>query len=382
MQEVTERQTTKGLLTPLRVYTGFVALLGLAVLGSLVPGIKWDSSVAGDLGLFIVLIIVAGSFPLRVAPAVVADLTTTVVLGAAMLLEPGVAIMAAVTGVLVRNLIVKFFGQKLHLPGYNYPYYKYPFNLGEIALTAGLTSLVFHAPATGDGLLTYMIVPAVACMYLVNTSLVSVVVSLELRVNPLRIWWMGTKQDGATELGLFAFGLIGAVVYRESPWIVAALVIPVAILYIAFSKLANKIAELEWTKKQLQKSKDELEVRVAERTAELSTTAEQLMSSRRRIVNNQEELRKGVAQQLHGPVQNRLLVATHWLHTARKAMGPEMAETATHIEKAANLIDTINQDDLRSVVRRLHPSLIRVSLEASLRSMVSEFQRSFNVMSI
>ena len=143
--------------------------------------------------------------------------------------------------------------------------------------------------------------------------------------------------------------------------------------------MANKIAELEWTKKELQRAKDGLEVRVAERTAELSTTTEKLMRSRRRIVNTQEELRKGVAQQLHGPVQNRLLVATHWLQTARKAMGPDMAESAAHLDKAANLIDAINQDDLRSVVRRLHPSLIRVSLEASLRSMVSEFQRSFDV---
>ena len=214
MQEVTERQVVEGLLTPLRVYTALVALSGLAVLGSLVPGINWDSSTVGELGLFILLIIVAGSFPLRVAPAVVADLTTTVVFGAAMLLEPGVAVLAAVTGVLLRNLIVKFLGHQLHLPGYNYPFYKYPFNLGEIVLTAGLTSLVFHAPAAGDGLLTFMIVPAVACMYLVNTILVSVVVSLELGVNPLHIWWTGTKQNGATELGLFAFGLIGAVVCR------------------------------------------------------------------------------------------------------------------------------------------------------------------------
>ena len=120
---------------------------------------------------------------------------------------------------------------------------------------------------------------------------------------------------------------------------------------------------------------EELELR----KAELSLATSQVSESRRRIVNAQEELRKQVAQRLHGPVQNRLLVATYWLNSAQKsvaALDPEMGE---QLERTASLMKEINEKEVRGAVRELHPSLIRVSLRSSLRSLSDELLRNMNV---
>ena len=66
-------------------------------------------------------------------------------------------------------------------------------------------------------------------------------------VNPLRVWWSGTMENGPAELGQLAFGFLGAVAYRESPWTIVALFIPVAVIYLAFSRLARANAELKRT---------------------------------------------------------------------------------------------------------------------------------------
>ena len=180
-----------------------------------------------------------------VGPGVKVDITSAVMFGSVLVLEPGEAALAAVAGRLGSNLLIRFWGDELHLPGYKYPFYKYPLNLTETALSVGLASVVFHALTTGDGVLTPAVVPAVAVMYMVNTALISLAAGLELGISPLRIWWRGTQESGLAELSLFAFGFLGAVAYRESPWTVVALFIPVAIIYIAFSRLARANSQLE-----------------------------------------------------------------------------------------------------------------------------------------
>ena len=178
---------------------------------------------------------------------------------------------------------------------------------------------------------------------------------------------------------LLALGFLGAVVYLQSPWYVAALFIPIAISYIAFSRLSQKIGELELAEEGQRTAKDYLELRVEARTAELAKVTEELELSRRRIVGTQEKLRKAVVQQLHGPVQNRLILVAHRLHIAQETLESDSAESAKQISIAEDLLRTITQDELRSVMRRLHPSLIQMSLEASLRSLAEEFESSFRV---
>ena len=225
---------------PLRLYIALVGMAGLGWLAYLLPGVDWGISSLGEMGLFFVLTVVAGSFPLPVSPRVKADVTTAVWFAAALLIGPGEAALAGAAGILTYTVLIRFWGERPQLP-----WYKHPFNVGQVALAMGLTAVVFDALSTGDGLLTPAVVPAAACMYVVNTGLVSIAASLQLGISPVRIWWLGTRENGLAELSLFAFGFLGAVAYQESPWTVLALLIPVAVIYIAFSRLARTNSRLE-----------------------------------------------------------------------------------------------------------------------------------------
>ena len=112
---------------------------------------------------------------------------------------------------------------------------------------------------------------------------------------------------------------------------------------------------------------------------ELRDTADQLAMSRRRIVGVTEELRRQVAQQLHGPVQNRLLVASHRLRMAMESEDLAADDSVKHIQQVADLIADVNQTTLRDVIRQLHPTLIRLSLSSALDSLANQFRPSFDV---
>ena len=224
----------------LRAYIALVGISGMAWLAYLVQGTEWETATFGEMALFILLIVAAGSFPLPVAPRIKADATTAVLFAAALLLEPGVAALAGVAGIVTYTVSNRLWGARLSLP-----WYKYPFNAGQTALYVGMTSIMFQALSPGDVVLTAAVVPAAVCMYMFNTALVSCAAGLQMGVNPIRMWWMGTKENGPAEFAQLAFGFLGAIAYRESPWTVVALLIPVAIIYLSFSKQAQSQLQLE-----------------------------------------------------------------------------------------------------------------------------------------
>lgn len=235
----------RGLPIRVNVLSGCVALAGIATMVVLGMAEEWSLFVLANTCFSMLLIIVTGSFPLPVAPRATTDLTTAVLFGTALLLEPGIAVFTAVLGKSISYITVRGLGDRLKLPGYRYPYYKYPFNLGEVAITTGVTSLLFHTLGSSGAYLTPVVILAAATMYMTNTALITTVVSVEMKVNPFVFWWMGTRENGAAELSLLSFGFLGAVVYHESPWTSAALIIPVAIIYVAFSRLASSNTQLE-----------------------------------------------------------------------------------------------------------------------------------------
>ena len=231
----------------LQAYIGLVGAAGTALLGYLVLLVDWGPATVAELGLFTLLIIVAGSFPLPVAPRVKADVNTAVLFSAVLLLEPGVAALSAVVGVSSYTLLIRFWGDRLRLP-----WYKYPFNAGQVALLMGLTSATVRVLGAGGDPLSVAVIPAAATFYLVNTALVCGAASLQLGLNPLRLWWIGTKENGAMVLALLSFGFLGALVYQESPWTLVALFTPVAIIYVAFSRLGRTNTRLEETLEKLE----------------------------------------------------------------------------------------------------------------------------------
>ena len=224
----------------LRAYIAITAIAGIVWLIFLGGSVTWDLVTIGESALLVGLIVLAGSFPLPVGPNVKTDMTTALLFGAAIMLEPGAAAVVGAAGILVYTLFQR------------HPWYKYPFNVGATAIYVGLASHVFHGLSQGDLLISAALLPAAATMYLANTLLVTGVASIQMKTNPFRFWWEGTRENGLAELSLLAYGFLGAVLYRESPWTVLALFLPVAVLYIAFSSLGKTNTELAGALKKLE----------------------------------------------------------------------------------------------------------------------------------
>ena len=211
--EMAENEKIEGLPGSLRLYIALVGVAGAATLATLAQAVEWGPTRLWETGLFTLLVVMAGCFPIPVGPRVRTDVTAAVLFGAALLLEPGQAALAGAVGIVAYTLVIRYWGVKLRLQ-----WYKYPFNGATTALFVGAASAVFHALAEGDGLLTAAVIPAAVTYYMVNTALISGAAGLQLGLNPARFWWMGTKENGLAELSLYAFGFLGAVAYRESPW--------------------------------------------------------------------------------------------------------------------------------------------------------------------
>lgn len=211
---------------------------GFWLLRYLVGQVEWSFRLAVTTDVFAVLVMMAGLFPLPVGQRVKAGVTTAPLFLAAVVLPPGPAAVAAVVGSVGYNV-----GLRISKPSLYLSWYKYIFNTGETALSTGVASWLFHL--LGGNLTSLAVVVPIASMYLLNTGLISLAAASQLRANPVGFWWQGTKENGLAEVSLFAFGYLGAVSYEKDPLILTALLIPVVIIYFAFSRLANANARLE-----------------------------------------------------------------------------------------------------------------------------------------
>ena len=105
----------------------------------------------------------------------------------------------------------------------------------------------------------------------------------------------------------------------------------------------------------------------------------ELDRSRTRIVRAQEQLRKEVALQIHGRVQNGILVATTWIRLAQEKFQSDPGKSREHLEKATSLVERVAYQDLRDITRRLHPLAIRIGLITSLRGLIESFDGALSV---
>jgi signal transduction histidine kinase len=119
---------------------------------------------------------------------------------------------------------------------------------------------------------------------------------------------------------------------------------------------ARLIHERTRAEEELRIARNELEVKVAERTAELRRSEAYLAASRARIVEAADEQRRRVVRDLHDGAQARLIHAVIALERAKahNAMPPDarplVEEALMHARSAI--------DELRDLVHGIHPAIL------------------------
>jgi len=100
--------------------------------------------------------------------------------------------------------------------------------------------------------------------------------------------------------------------------------------------------------------------------------ARDLDQSRWKVLQGQEAVRKGVAQNLHGPVQSRLLVLWHRLgqmEARQQGGGPLQGE----LEAARAELKEVHEA-VRSLSYQLYPGIVNIGLVPALRSLCGRFE--------
>ncbi len=104
---------------------------------------------------------------------------------------------------------------------------------------------------------------------------------------------------------------------------------------------------------------------------------DELQRSRQRIVTSQESLRRDISQQLHGTVQNRLIILLHKLKDLE-----QVSPTNEMIEELKGLrqkLSEVMEDHVRPISHRLYPSILRRGLVAALQSLGDQFEQTLNI---
>ena len=123
---------------------------------------------------------------------------------------------------------------------------------------------------------------------------------------------------------------------------------------------------------------EETRRRLASMNEQLEAQNEIIRQSRERLVNADEAARRSIAEELHGPVQTKLFMTWHALSVVRDEMdqdGFDMKTLAASLDEALEQLDRVREEDIRLLSHRLHPSIVRVSALAGLRSL-QEFYES------
>ncbi len=105
----------------------------------------------------------------------------------------------------------------------------------------------------------------------------------------------------------------------------------------------------------------------------------QLGHARRLLTAATDRLLREVAEELHGRVQTRLLVAWHRIGEGLAVLDADPAEARRLLDGARRLLDEVREEDVRRLGHRLHPSSTRVGLVPSLRMLLDDVGLPFRV---
>ncbi len=105
--------------------------------------------------------------------------------------------------------------------------------------------------------------------------------------------------------------------------------------------------------------------------------ADEMQRSRQRIVSAQESLRKEIAQQLHGSVQNRLIFLV--LRLKQLEATAEAKGVALELTDLREKFEELLEQEIRSIVHQLYPYILRRGFVPALQSLGDQIESVISI---
>lgn len=139
---------------------------------------------------------------------------------------------------------------------------------------------------------------------------------------------------------------------------------------------ARDITERKQMEQSLQTAKNELELRVAERTRELTESQEQLRKLTTEVVFAQEEERRRVSRELHDEAGQALVSMKYGLEAVLADLKDQAAPVKNRLVSAVQQLDQ-TMEQIRFLAHSLRPPLLDIAdLDLTLRDYCREFSES------
>jgi two-component system sensor histidine kinase UhpB len=96
-------------------------------------------------------------------------------------------------------------------------------------------------------------------------------------------------------------------------------------------------------------------------------------------VDAQEDVRKSIAEELHGSVQTRLVLLNFKIADVQDIVDEFPEEAKAELSKISEDLDDLRENHIRMISHRLHPSVIRLSLASALEGLCQQFDQTIPV---
>ena len=186
------------------VYIIFVSCLALAILAYTFLVMDWNQAYWFPILVFLVMIILADLFPVTLPHGGKVSVSFATIAASILLFQPLIVILISV--ILELFLLIKEKERIKHL-----------FNVLQYTVAAGSAALVYRAlsPVTADFTISHIpaFIIAMIIIFLLNTTLVTLVLAFTKEENPYAIWLINLKWATPTFISMVPLGALIAVIY-------------------------------------------------------------------------------------------------------------------------------------------------------------------------
>ncbi len=186
------------------IYVIFLSCLASVILAYSIYLMDWGQAYWFPILVFLVIIILADSFPVRLPHGGMVTVSFAVIAASILLFQPLIVIIISV--ILECILLIK---EKERI--------KHFFNILQYTVATGTAALVYRAlsPETADFAIDHIpaFIAAMIVIFLLNTTLVTLILAFTKQENPYTIWLINLKWATPTFVSMAPLGALIAVIY-------------------------------------------------------------------------------------------------------------------------------------------------------------------------